>query len=161
VPARLINIKYITIRAEKVASPVTALQPPMFGRATITCSESYLLSGYVMSCHMYPNAWFVLPSRRNHILVLHLLQSCSPLQCNLAYNILLSLASTLMWSYAKFHFSIDLTILKIAKWIIFIEKQCMLICYACTCIYFMNLNIMDFTVWTTERRPDITTCSIA
>jgi len=25
VPARLINIKYITIRAEKVASPVTAL----------------------------------------------------------------------------------------------------------------------------------------
>jgi len=26
VPARLINIKYITIRAEKVASPVTALQ---------------------------------------------------------------------------------------------------------------------------------------
>ena len=25
-PARLINIKYITIRAEKVASPVTALQ---------------------------------------------------------------------------------------------------------------------------------------
>ena len=26
-PARLINIKYITIRAEKVASPVTALQP--------------------------------------------------------------------------------------------------------------------------------------
>jgi len=27
VPARLINIKYITIRAEKVASPVTALQP--------------------------------------------------------------------------------------------------------------------------------------
>ena len=65
-----------------------------------------------------------------------------------------------MWSYAKFHFSIDLTILKIAKWIIFIEKQCMLICYACTCIYFMDLNIMDFTVWTTERRPDITTCSI-
>jgi len=27
VPARLINIKYITIRAEKVASPVTALHP--------------------------------------------------------------------------------------------------------------------------------------
>jgi len=27
VPARLINIKYITTRAEKVASPVTALQP--------------------------------------------------------------------------------------------------------------------------------------
>jgi len=26
VPARLINIKYITIRAEKVASPVTGLQ---------------------------------------------------------------------------------------------------------------------------------------
>jgi len=26
VPARLIKIKYITIRAEKVASPVTALQ---------------------------------------------------------------------------------------------------------------------------------------
>jgi len=26
VPTRLINIKYITIRAEKVASPVTALQ---------------------------------------------------------------------------------------------------------------------------------------
>jgi len=26
VPARLINIKYITIRAEKVAIPVTALQ---------------------------------------------------------------------------------------------------------------------------------------
>ena len=25
-PARLINIKYVTIRAEKVASPVTALQ---------------------------------------------------------------------------------------------------------------------------------------
>jgi len=29
VPARLINIKYITIRAEKVASPVTALQPTL------------------------------------------------------------------------------------------------------------------------------------
>ena len=29
-PARLINIKYITIRAEKVASPVTALQPPSY-----------------------------------------------------------------------------------------------------------------------------------
>jgi len=27
VPARLINIKYITIRGEKVASPVTALHP--------------------------------------------------------------------------------------------------------------------------------------
>jgi len=27
VSARLINIKYITIRAEKVASPVTALHP--------------------------------------------------------------------------------------------------------------------------------------
>ena len=27
-PARLINIKYITVRAEKVASPVTALQGP-------------------------------------------------------------------------------------------------------------------------------------
>jgi len=27
VPARLINIKYITTRAEKVASPVTALHP--------------------------------------------------------------------------------------------------------------------------------------
>jgi len=30
VPARLINIKYITIRAEKVASPVTALHPTKF-----------------------------------------------------------------------------------------------------------------------------------
>jgi len=29
VPARRINIKYITIRAEKVASPVTALQGPL------------------------------------------------------------------------------------------------------------------------------------
>jgi len=30
VPARLINIKYITIRAKKVASPVTVLQTDLF-----------------------------------------------------------------------------------------------------------------------------------
>jgi len=35
VPARLINIKYITIRAEKVASPVTALHIGIFSNFRI------------------------------------------------------------------------------------------------------------------------------
>ena len=35
-PACLINIEYITIRAEKVASPVTALQRERAGRRTLT-----------------------------------------------------------------------------------------------------------------------------
>jgi len=38
VPARLINIKYITIRAEKVASPVTALQSLYFAG---TCAGTF------------------------------------------------------------------------------------------------------------------------
>jgi len=35
VPARLISIKYITIRAEKVASPVTALHIPLSTKSAL------------------------------------------------------------------------------------------------------------------------------
>ena len=40
-PARLINIKYITIRAEKVASPVTALQ--LVGQQKVNLAYKNLL----------------------------------------------------------------------------------------------------------------------
>jgi len=54
VPARLINIKYITIRAEKVASPVTALHTAhtflvnsslndLQLSASVTCCPVYLI----------------------------------------------------------------------------------------------------------------------
>jgi len=52
VPARLINIKYITIRAEKVASPVTALQ---------SLSETFirrcLFNSSSGSCHDSDATW--------------------------------------------------------------------------------------------------------
>ena len=41
-PARLINIKYITIRAEKVASPVTALQPSRWTLAHILVEYEFV-----------------------------------------------------------------------------------------------------------------------
>jgi len=44
VPAHLINIKYITIRAEKVASPVAALQMAWKELGVFACSQ-YIFYG--------------------------------------------------------------------------------------------------------------------
>ena len=56
-PARLINIKYITIRAEKVASPVTALQRD-FRTFSITTSDFGIIMdvSFIMTTEIIPVA---------------------------------------------------------------------------------------------------------
>jgi len=52
VPARLINTKYITTRAEKVASPVTALQPVVLHRVLYSLKMSLTYQSFLFELMM-------------------------------------------------------------------------------------------------------------
>ena len=51
-PARLIKIKYITLRVEKVARLITALQPHFVRRGPSSPQKEFFVS-----CLLWPNSW--------------------------------------------------------------------------------------------------------
>ena len=68
-PARLINIKYITIRAEKVASPVTALQTGKAFGLAISRSQVQILLEETLRNNLRQVVYTYVPVTKQYNLV--------------------------------------------------------------------------------------------